>query len=789
MSGNSRRGPSHWLVQLFFILNTLFTISYLIWRVCYTIPFGGRAISLAASILLLVFESLGMVEQFVHFSDMTQARDYPKPDVPESLFPDIDIFISTYNEEEELLFKTINGCLNLKYPDLNKVHIYLCDDGHRASMKAFAAKFPRINYLDRDTHEGKKAGNLNHAVSVTTSPFIVTLDADMIVQSNFLMEIVPYIVDAEIKQRQLPEDDKIPLGFIQTPQSFYDLDLFQFNLFSEASIPNEQDYFYRSIQVAKTRTNSVIYGGSNTFISRKALKAIGGFFTESITEDFATGCNIQKKGFVCMGTGKPLASGLSPNTIESLVKQRVRWARGCIDTGRKLHVIRSTQLSFTQKMNYWASVFYWYAPIKRFAYIISPILFATFGFEVVRCTLPQVLMFWVPMYVCTAISQRLMTSNLRTNKWTAIYETVLFPFLLIPVLLESMGFSLTQFKVTNKSRSGSQRGKNMIYMLPSIILTVLSIIGVFRGLWIILSMNSFGVAVVLFWLIYNLYVMVMSLFFADGREAFRNSERVTVRLPCTLHVGGQQYPCETRDISEGGASVVTALAHFVPLEGAELEIQDRQYHVRMKVRPIRVNAWQDPKAKDGDRWIESQEWNYAFAIREFVSEKGYENYLGILYDRVPTHPEQNLHVSLFNELSKNFMERLSATEYYSRSLPRIRMNTLVQVEESQQPMLMKDFNYKYFCFDPQGPLPRVATLTVGGVRMRCNRVHVSDSMALYEVQNMGRIYANQRVNDRMMAWVMAQSQEKVNKKRAPVKGLLAGEFDETQAVLDMTLEF
>ena len=187
-------------------------------------------------------------------------------------------------------------------------------------MKKFAASFgPRIHYLDRDTHEGKKAGNLNAAVARTSSPYIVTLDADMIVQSKFLMEIAPYLVDAELKNRKLPEGEKIPLGFVQTPQSFYDLDLFQFNLFSESSIPNEQDYFYRSIQVAKTKSNSVIYGGSNTFLSRNAINDIGGFYTESITEDFATGCNIQKKGYVSLGTGKPLASGLSPNTISSLV--------------------------------------------------------------------------------------------------------------------------------------------------------------------------------------------------------------------------------------------------------------------------------------------------------------------------------------------------------------------------------------------------------------------------------------------------------------------------------------
>ena len=70
---------------------------------------------------------------------------------------------------------------------------------------------------------------------------------------------------------------------------------------SENRTTNEQDFFYRTIEVARTSTNSVIYGGSNTVLSRKALNAVGGFFTESITEDFATGLLIESAGFVSLG--------------------------------------------------------------------------------------------------------------------------------------------------------------------------------------------------------------------------------------------------------------------------------------------------------------------------------------------------------------------------------------------------------------------------------------------------------------------------------------------------------
>ena len=63
--------------------------------------------------------------------------------------------------------------------------------------------------------------HLNNALSKTTSPLVVTFDADMIPMHNFLTACVPYF---------FIENEEI--GFIQTPQSFYNPDLFQYNLFS-----------------------------------------------------------------------------------------------------------------------------------------------------------------------------------------------------------------------------------------------------------------------------------------------------------------------------------------------------------------------------------------------------------------------------------------------------------------------------------------------------------------------------------------------------------------------------
>ena len=77
-----------------------------------------------------------------------------------------------------------------------------------------------------------------------------------------------------------------PLSLVQTPQSYYNVDLFQFNLFSEGDIPNEQNFLSREVNVYNSAHGAASYTGSNTVISRQAIVDAGNFPTNTITETF-----------------------------------------------------------------------------------------------------------------------------------------------------------------------------------------------------------------------------------------------------------------------------------------------------------------------------------------------------------------------------------------------------------------------------------------------------------------------------------------------------------------------
>ncbi|MBR6396249.1 MAG: glycosyltransferase, partial [Lachnospiraceae bacterium] len=602
------------------LVSTLFfSMLYLYWRIRYSIPTKTGVLAIICNIILLVVELFGFFESIVLYSNLISLRSFSLPEIADSEYPEVDIFIATYNEPTDLLKKTINACNHLKYPDKSKVHIWVCDDNRRKEMRDLAQDM-HVGYFDRPDNKGAKAGNLNHAMSLTNSPLVVTLDADMIVKSDFLLKTVPYFVQAR--------KDGVKLGLLQTPQCFYEPDIFQYSLYSEKSAPNEQDFFYRTIEVAKTSTNSVIYGGSNTVLLRQALEDAGGFYTGSITEDFATGLLIESKGYVSLGLSEPLASGKTPGSFKEHIKQRMRWGRGVISTARKLHIARIKGLSIFQKLSYWSSVSYWYSPIKNLVYMTSPLLFALLSIPVFQCTLTDLLLFWLPMFIMQDICLRVYSQNAISLKWTGIYETSVMPFLLIPVLKELFGISTSSFAVTDKSGKVGKKERDYRSMVPFLILIVLSVIGLIRMLFLIDGIESLGFVILGFWILRNLYLLIMSLFLVDGRKMeAQDVEVVDADLASITAADGTSYDGITTSMSEHSVKIYLD-------EAAKLGLGDR---VNINVEHNGFSADVSGVITAVTRLKNSEAVVYSAEILDY---NGNENeYYQVLFDRIPTLPQ------------------------------------------------------------------------------------------------------------------------------------------------------
>jgi cellulose synthase (UDP-forming) len=759
-----------------FILTILTTILYMGWRIFFTIPFEEGTVALVLGLGLIIVEFIGMFEAFEHYYNMADVFLPKKQNPPSEWYPHVDVFIATYNEPPELLQKTINGCLGMDYPDKQKVHIYVCDDNRREHIKELADQMG-VNYIKRADNKHAKAGNYNHAMSVTTSPLIVTFDADMIPMRNFLMTIIPYFYEEEIIKEARKTDPRIPekkIGFVQSPQSFYNPDLFQFNLYSEGRIPDEQDYFYQDVQASRNKSNAVIYGGSNTVISRQALNDVGGFFTGVITEDFATGIMIQRKKYTCYAINEIVASGLSPADLKSLINQRRRWARGCIQTMRATNFLFKKGWSLSQRFCYLSSVLYWYAPIKRLFYIISPIAFSVFSIVVVKCTVQQVLLFWLPMYLLQARTLEKLSSNIRNTRWTNVYETILFPSLLPAVILETFGIKNKNFAVTRKDGvKENLRWYQIKHGLPHLLLGSLCFIGILNCVRYMFVTGSAVYLVIVFWLMSNLYTLLMSIFFIIGRDIKRKAERYHVALPCKVMYDDQCIKTQTVDISENGFSFFQEKPCYIP-DDQELKgtVANDRYSTTFSCKIVKVI-----EVKNG--------YLYAVYITHTDDFKNQLALYSIIYDRHPSLPKSlDDSTSLLDDLVINLKKRVPEGEYINRRLPRIYLYKKIDAKECAEIELI-NFNFSYLLVRLPNKDRAYEKLTIPlteEMDMQCSLIKDFIGIAgnqLYCVDNLEEFVDQKEFNDILDSWMSEYQNEKMLKEKKPkTKGVSSHEFDE-----------
>lgn len=728
------------------LLTTVCMVIYLIWRALYTLPtveeYGW--IALIFGIALLIAEAVSALEAFVHCMDLTSKMEPEMPTIPDEWFPDIDVLIATHNEDEDILFKTANACKYMEYPDKSKVHVYLCDDGNREAVRKLAEVL-KVGYFGMEKNTEAKAGNLNNALKQTNSPLVVTLDADMIPNSNFLLETVPYFFLPKMKKDdngnwipkekdEIDENEKI--GFIQTPQSFYNPDLFQYNLFSEGRVPNEQDYFFRQVNVGRNSANAPIYAGSNTVISREALEEVGGICTGTITEDFETGLLIEMKGYRCYAVNKLVAKGLAPTSVSSLIKQRERWGRGCIYSLRRHHIILNPKVPFKMKIAYMSCRTYWDSFFRRFIYILSPIAFILLGIPVVICGLKELLCIWLPTYILYALTLRMVSGNIRNTRISNIIDTIMFPYLMVPILAEVLCIHKKEFVVTDKSRKQGTNVDNIL-ALPHIVLLILSVIALVISVRDAVIYQSYGSIVVIYWLLVNSGSLIMAIFFMNGRKNYRNSERFYGQLALQISVDGETYEATTSDFSEGGLSAILPKAVYIANgKLVDICIKDREYKAEMKMQIASVSE------------VKDKGYKYCFQIVEIDNENKQE-YMEIIFDRDHSLPQTiSKSSSVYGDIVSNIKGRVNKSTSSSRKLVRLDVNKEYPLKCGGN-VFVKNFNFEYVLLEDKAGIPEKCEIELEkDVVLICHRQKGS----LYKIDNLEALQSDIAFQNIIAKW-------------------------------------
>ena len=344
-----------WPARVFFssyvLASTLFAAA-LIWvtfRGSLPIP------SLAISVLLLALELFGIMLSLVFAFEMVDALGRPalKP-VARTMthFPVVCLQVPAYNEPPALVRATLDALARLDYPNyLVQVVVNNTTDPllWQPVQAACAELGPRFQFIHLPSWPGFKAGALNEATRRLPHEveIIGIIDADYVVEPNFLAACIPYFANPEV-------------AFVQTPQHYRD---WQDSAYLRGLF-HAYRYFFDVNMVSRARVNAIIFGGTMGLIRRSVVEEIGGWAEWCITEDAEASLRILARGWKSVYINTPFGQGLMPLDFDGLRRQRFRWAFGGIQIIRRhfkmLIGLTTSRLTLGQRYHYLAGGVSWF---------------------------------------------------------------------------------------------------------------------------------------------------------------------------------------------------------------------------------------------------------------------------------------------------------------------------------------------------------------------------------------------------------------------------------------------
>lgn len=397
------------------VINAVLGIRYLLWRFFVTLNLDDW-LSATVSITLFVAECLSVLNSVLFYlhnifyiDRSAEADRWSEAVIRGEYLPTVDVLIPTYNEDREILQRTVIACQAMDYP---RKKIYLLDDKRRPAIRELARELG-CEYRDRPDNRHAKAGNINHALPTIDGELIVIFDADFVPSRNFLQRTVGFFQDPRT-------------ALVQTPQNFFNEDPITVNLGLEGIVNNEQTLFFRHIQPSRDFWDAVVCCGTCFVVRRSALDEIGGIPTGSVTEDYYLSIRLQARGYRVKYLNEALSAGLAAETIGAFISQRLRWGQGTLQLlYSDANFLTVPHLSWGQRFSHGLGVLYWFLSISRVVFLFAPLCFLLFDIAPLRATIDQLIFFYLPYYVGGVMCFSWLTENRRSAFWSDVYETLL----------------------------------------------------------------------------------------------------------------------------------------------------------------------------------------------------------------------------------------------------------------------------------------------------------------------------------------------------------------------------
>jgi cellulose synthase (UDP-forming) len=349
-------------------------------------------------------------------------------------------------------------------------------------------------------------------------------------------------------------------GIVQTTQHFVNPDPIQANLAAH-TWPDEQRYFFDVILPSKDAWNISFCCGAASVLRYSSLMQIGGFPTESITEDFLVTLRMSQLGYKTLYLDELLSLGLAPEGLREYCVQRTRWCAGLMQIIRGPDgPFRRNGLPFFYRVSLIEVFLYWLCSFTfRLVCIVIPMGYWAFGIRAVHADVYDALSNFLPYF----ISQLALTTWLGQGRIIPLLSEV-NQLLIAPEIVKAALHGLLKpkghkFNVTPKGKLRDQTQVQWATLRRFAVLLAC----VVASVMITFVPNETqpveeGGALCLLWSWYSILVLSVACAICVEKPRFRTDERIEAREDIELCFDGGTHRRRVLDLSVGGLRIAGA---------------------------------------------------------------------------------------------------------------------------------------------------------------------------------------------------------------------------------------
>jgi len=224
--------------------------------------------------------------------------------------------------EEKVAGRILRSLMKIDYPS-DRYEVIVVEDCSVDETwnvcKQFETKYPkRIRCFHRNFSKGKPSA-LNYGLKFARGEIIGVFDADNLVKPDVLRRTAKYFENQEVAAVQGLLSSINPEENMVTKLIHYETVL-----------------QYHALLSGKDKLGLFVhFSGTCLFIRRKVLVEVGGWRDEELSEDLELSARLAEKGHFVKFASDIQSWIEVPSSFGQLLKQRVRWFRGCMEVALK----------------------------------------------------------------------------------------------------------------------------------------------------------------------------------------------------------------------------------------------------------------------------------------------------------------------------------------------------------------------------------------------------------------------------------------------------------------------